>query len=231
MVGLNYKDEDAAARAWLTQLGNPYEVIAVDHEGRAAIDWGVYGAPETFLVNPAGIIVHKVVGQVTAENWRTQFLPLIEGSCQVSRVSKRGAALVVAAAGAHAARWPSIRRRRCPIRCSRRATPTLIHELRCLQCQGETVADTPALFAVDIRRQVREMVAAGSTDKEVRQYMVDRYGEIILLRPQWSLANAWLWLAPGLFLLGGILIAWRVLRQRRGLLATDMIRCRCDDDG
>lgn len=98
----------------------------------------------------------------------------------------------------------------------------LIHELRCLQCQGETVADTPALFAVDIRRQVREMVAAGSSDKDVRQYMVDRYGQIILLRPQWSLANAWLWLAPGLFLVGGVLIAWRVLRQRRGLLATDM---------
>ncbi len=50
----------------------------------------------------------------------------------------------------------------------------LIHELRCLQCQGETVADTPALFAVDIRRQVREMVAAGSSDKDVRQYMVER---------------------------------------------------------
>jgi cytochrome c biogenesis protein CcmG/thiol:disulfide interchange protein DsbE len=82
LVGLNYKDEDAAARAWLTQLGNPYEVIATDREGRAAIDWGVYGAPETFLVNPAGTIVHKVVGQVTAENWRAQFLPLIEGSAK-----------------------------------------------------------------------------------------------------------------------------------------------------
>lgn len=97
----------------------------------------------------------------------------------------------------------------------------LIHELRCLQCQGETVADTPALFAVDIRRQVREMVEAGSSDNDVRQYMVDRYGEVILLRPRWSVGNAWLWLAPGLFLVGGVLIAWRVLRQRRELLATD----------
>jgi cytochrome c biogenesis protein CcmG/thiol:disulfide interchange protein DsbE len=82
MVGLNYKDEDSAARDWLTKLGNPYEIIAADHEGRAAIDWGVYGAPETFLVNPAGTIVHKVVGQVTAENWRTQFLPLIEATAK-----------------------------------------------------------------------------------------------------------------------------------------------------
>jgi cytochrome c-type biogenesis protein CcmH len=105
----------------------------------------------------------------------------------------------------------------------------LIHELRCLQCQGETVADTPALFAVDIRRQVREMVASGSSDAAVRQYMVDRYGQIILLRPQWSLANAWLWLAPGVLLIGGVLVAWRVLRQRRALLATDLDEVEADE--
>jgi cytochrome c-type biogenesis protein CcmH len=97
----------------------------------------------------------------------------------------------------------------------------LTHQLRCLQCKGETVADTPAKFAVDIRRQVREMVEAGKSDAEVRQYMVDRYGEIILLKPLWSAANAWLWLGPGIFLLGGIYIAWRILRQRRELLAAD----------
>lgn len=97
----------------------------------------------------------------------------------------------------------------------------LIHELRCLKCQGETVADTQAMFGEDIRRQVREMVQAGKSDAEVRQYLVERYGEIILLRPRWSLGNAWLWLAPGIFLLGGALIAWRILRQRRELLATD----------
>jgi cytochrome c-type biogenesis protein CcmH len=97
----------------------------------------------------------------------------------------------------------------------------LIRQLRCLKCQGETVADTQAMFAVDIRRQVREMVANGKSDTEVRRYMVDRYGEIILLKPLWSTANAWLWLAPGIFLLGGICIAWRVLRQRQALLATD----------
>lgn len=98
---------------------------------------------------------------------------------------------------------------------------TLIHELRCLKCQGETVADTQAMFGEDIRRQVREMVGSGKSDAEVRQYMVDRYGEIILLRPSWSARNAWLWLAPALFLLGGAFVAWRILRQRRGLLETD----------
>ena len=97
----------------------------------------------------------------------------------------------------------------------------LIHELRCLKCQGETVADTQAMFGEDIRRQVREMVQAGKSDAEVRQYLVDRYGEIILLRPRWSAGNAWLWLAPGIFLLGGGFIAWRIVRQRGALLATD----------
>jgi cytochrome c-type biogenesis protein CcmH len=97
----------------------------------------------------------------------------------------------------------------------------LIRGMRCLKCQGETVADTSAMFAVDIRRQVREMVQAGRTDQEIRQYMVDRYGELILLKPMWTWANSWLWLAPGLFLLGGVAIAWRILRQRRELLASD----------
>lgn len=97
----------------------------------------------------------------------------------------------------------------------------LIHELRCLKCQGETVADTQAMFGADIRRQVREMVQAGKSDADVRQYLVDRYGEIILLRPRWSPGTAWLWLAPVILLLGGGVVAWRVLRQRRALLATD----------
>ena len=79
VVGLNYKDDDAAARQWLMELGNPYTVVAVDREGRAAIDYGVYGAPESFLVNPEGVIVHKVVGVITPESWRTTMLPLIEG--------------------------------------------------------------------------------------------------------------------------------------------------------
>jgi cytochrome c-type biogenesis protein CcmH len=97
----------------------------------------------------------------------------------------------------------------------------LTHQLRCLQCQSETVAETPAKFAVDIRRQVREMVEAGSSEADVRHYMVQRYGELILLKPLFNMANAWLWLAPGAFVLGGICIAWRILRQRRDMLASD----------
>jgi cytochrome c-type biogenesis protein CcmH len=97
----------------------------------------------------------------------------------------------------------------------------LIHELRCLKCQGENIADTPALFAQDIRRQVREMIVAGKTDHEIVDYFVERYGEIILLKPRWSAKNAWLWLAPGVFLIFGGVIGWRIVRSRQALLASD----------
>jgi cytochrome c-type biogenesis protein CcmH len=98
---------------------------------------------------------------------------------------------------------------------------SLIRELRCLKCQGENIADTPALFAVDMRRQVREMIAAGRSDREILDFMVERYGEIILLKPRWSAKNAWLWLAPGVFLLTGGIVAWRIISRRRELLADD----------
>ena len=65
-IGFNYKDKAGDARAWLARLGNPYEVIAADESGRVAIDWGVYGAPETFLVGPDGVIRHKVIGPLSS---------------------------------------------------------------------------------------------------------------------------------------------------------------------
>ncbi len=65
IIGLNYKDEPDDAKNWLTTLGNPYQVIAADYDGRIAIDWGVYGAPETFLVDKDGIIRHKVIGPLS----------------------------------------------------------------------------------------------------------------------------------------------------------------------
>ncbi len=77
IVGLNWKDDDAQALAWLAQLGNPYEWIAVDRDGRVAIDWGVYGAPETFLVDDRGIVVHKHTGPLTSQVWKRDFLPLL----------------------------------------------------------------------------------------------------------------------------------------------------------
>ncbi|MBC7655893.1 MAG: DsbE family thiol:disulfide interchange protein [Frankiaceae bacterium] len=65
VVGYDYKDSPGDAQRWLQELGNPYSVIVADEEGRAALDWGIYGAPESFLVNAQGVIVWKTVGPIS----------------------------------------------------------------------------------------------------------------------------------------------------------------------
>jgi cytochrome c biogenesis protein CcmG/thiol:disulfide interchange protein DsbE len=77
IVGLNWRDDRALALRWLEQLGNPYVSVAYDPEGQTAIDWGVYGAPETFLIGADGKVVRKHVGPLTAEIWERDFLPLL----------------------------------------------------------------------------------------------------------------------------------------------------------
>lgn len=77
IYGLNYKDDRDSAINWLQQYGDPYIANVFDENGRIAIDFGVYGAPETFLIDKNRIIQHKLVGIMTLEVWETQFLPKI----------------------------------------------------------------------------------------------------------------------------------------------------------
>ena len=78
VIGYDYKDEADDARRWLQQFGNPYALVITDVEGRAALDWGIYGAPETFLVDAQGFIRWKFVGPLTPEVVQTQLLPVLE---------------------------------------------------------------------------------------------------------------------------------------------------------
>jgi cytochrome c biogenesis protein CcmG/thiol:disulfide interchange protein DsbE len=80
IVGLNWKDDRVLALKWLDQLGNPYEAVAFDPEGQVAIDWGVYGAPETFLVGADGTVLHKQIGPMNLDVWQREFLPIINGT-------------------------------------------------------------------------------------------------------------------------------------------------------
>jgi cytochrome c biogenesis protein CcmG/thiol:disulfide interchange protein DsbE len=74
LVGLDWKDEDEAALEWLKQLGNPYSVVVADRDGRAAINFGVYGAPETFFIDADGRVQYRHVGAMTMEVWQREFL-------------------------------------------------------------------------------------------------------------------------------------------------------------
>jgi cytochrome c biogenesis protein CcmG/thiol:disulfide interchange protein DsbE len=77
IVGLNFRDKTQDAVAWLERWGDPYDVNLADRDGRISIDFGVYAAPETFLVDPSGTIVYKHIGPLTRDLIETEILPLV----------------------------------------------------------------------------------------------------------------------------------------------------------
>ncbi|MDF1630197.1 MAG: DsbE family thiol:disulfide interchange protein [Alcanivoracaceae bacterium] len=82
IVGLNYKDETDKAREYLASLGNPYIEVAIDESGSYGIDLGVYGAPETFVINPQGEVVLRYVGELNDRSWQQRFAPVWEKETQ-----------------------------------------------------------------------------------------------------------------------------------------------------
>mgnify|MGYP003576433490 CR=1 FL=1 len=97
----------------------------------------------------------------------------------------------------------------------------LTHELRCMQCQNQSIADSPVGLASDLRREVRELLVAGRSDDEIRAHMVQRYGNFILFRPPFDAHTAWVWVLPFVLLVVGIVVAWNIVRQRSRLVADD----------
>jgi len=90
----------------------------------------------------------------------------------------------------------------------------ITRELRCLVCQNETIADSNATLAQDLRREVRGMIADGKTDDQIREFMIERYGDFVLYRPRLTPMNFLLWAAPVLLLLVGAFAVARVVRRR-----------------
>jgi cytochrome c biogenesis protein CcmG/thiol:disulfide interchange protein DsbE len=78
LLGIDYKDAESDLRPWLDHKGNPYGMILSDLEGRAGIDWGVYGVPETFVVDAQGNILYKQVGPLTPDVWEHDIQPLLK---------------------------------------------------------------------------------------------------------------------------------------------------------
>jgi cytochrome c-type biogenesis protein CcmH len=89
-----------------------------------------------------------------------------------------------------------------------------IHELRCVQCQNAAIADSPVGLASDLRRQVKEMIAAGQTDAQIKTFMTERYGDFVLYDPPLTTRTYFLWAAPALFVLIGVGFAARVIVRR-----------------
>jgi len=95
----------------------------------------------------------------------------------------------------------------------------LSHDLRCLQCQNQTLADSPAGLAADLRREIREQMKAGKSDKEIIAFLQARYGDFILYRPQVKPVTYLLWFGPFVLLLAGLLVLFSYIKRRRDAIA------------
>ncbi len=91
----------------------------------------------------------------------------------------------------------------------------LSHELRCLKCQNQTLADSPSSIAADLRREIRTQMEAGKSDKEIVAFLTQRYGDFILYRPRVTPTTYLLWFGPFILLLAGLVVLFRYIKQRR----------------
>src|SRR5215211_466035 len=91
----------------------------------------------------------------------------------------------------------------------------LSKELRCLQCQNQTLADSPAGLAADLRREIRAQMKAGKSDKEIIAFLTQRYGDFILYKPRVTFTTYLLWFGPFVLLLAGLYLLFRYIKQRR----------------
>lgn len=97
----------------------------------------------------------------------------------------------------------------------------IVDEVRCLKCQNQTIKDSSAFLAGDLRREIRRMIEEGMTDDQIFDFLVDRYGEFALYRPRASGKTLILWIAPALLLLAGALFSVNVVRRRMALPIDD----------
>jgi cytochrome c-type biogenesis protein CcmH len=97
----------------------------------------------------------------------------------------------------------------------------IIAEVRCLKCQNQTIKDSNAFLASDLRREIRRLLEEGKTDEEVYDFLVARYGDFALYRPRTSGRTLILWIAPMLFLLFGAFALWRVVQRRMAMPIDD----------
>ncbi len=120
--------------------------------------------------------------------------------------------LLLAALGAPSAANEAVPTLNDPVAAKREVE--LAKQLRCLVCQNETIADSRASLAVDLRNKLREQMAAGKSDAEIIAFMTDRYGDFVLYRPPLKPTTVLLWVGPFVLLAIGLLIGWRVVRAR-----------------
>ena len=209
VIGLTTRTSATDALRWLTRNGDPYKLSIVDRNGRVGIDYGVYGVPETFVIDKQGIIRYKQIGPLTPEALQQKIMPLVR---ELQRWHEGYARACVARS---ARRLASVQR---PVDDALDTRLKLARdELRCLVCQNQTLADCNAPLADDLRNEMRELAVAGKSDDEIRAYLVARYGDFVLYKPPVKSTTWLLWFGPFLLLAGGVIVWFVVLRRRAAM--------------
>jgi cytochrome c-type biogenesis protein CcmH/NrfF len=227
-----YMDQRDKAKQWLRSSAIHTRRWPSTPIGRTAIDWGVYGAPETFLVDGQGRVIYKFISPMTPKSGRANFcrvsprragaaheaapprwrgiaLALLVGANAVYIGAVLGAALA-GGADARARRWMPTDS--SWIAALQTRFEHITAQLRCLVCQNESIADSNVELAGDLRRQVREMLLAGKSDDAIFDFMTDRYGEFVRFSPPLEPKTLLIWGAPFLMLLLGGVIIFRIVR-------------------
>ncbi len=215
IVGVNWRDGRDDAIKWLQRHGDPYETIIFDGESDLAIEMGVTGAPETFILDRTGRIRFKQIGPITSDVWRETIRPVLDALAAEELTTP--APVRVESDAVVDFDVENIVLTDLDLIGAR--TETVSKTLRCVVCQNQSIYDSNAPLAQDMRRLVRKRVVAGDSDEEVRDYMRYRYGDYVLMSPPLQLNTFLLWLAPlALVLVGGI---WFVLRGRNAAPTVD----------
>lgn len=218
LIGLAYKDAPVDTQQWLAKFGNPYQTVAVDQTGNVGIDFGVYGVPETYIIDAKGVIRYRHVGAVDDRFYEQHVLPILEADKQANakdltsdaNASSASEPLTPASTPVAVAPKVSLTQEEVDIRLKELAA-----ELRCLVCQNQTILDSNAGLAVDLKRQINEQIRAGKTNEEIKAYLLERYGEFVLYNPPKTAKNLPLWWLPLLALLAGFLILLKMLRDNK----------------
>ncbi len=178
IYGLNYQDDRHNAKVWLIERGDPYKKVLFDNKGSVGIDWGVMAVPETFLIDAQGIVRYRHVGALTHEVWSQKMLPIVN-------------ALKAQAASPYAFNDPTDEERFFKI----------TSQLRCVVCQNQTLLDSDAPLAKQLRQQIYDQIIKGESNEAILNYLTSRYGDFILYQPPVN-KNTWLlWFGPILLLM------------------------------
>lgn len=224
IVGVNWRDDREDAINWLQRHGDPYETIVFDGESDLAIEMGVTGAPETFILDRTGRIRFKQIGPITSDVWRETIRPVLDALAAEELTTPapvRVESDAVVDSGVEKIVLSD------PDQIAAR-TEAVSKTLRCVVCQNQSIYDSNAPLAQDMRRLVRKRVVAGDSDEQVRDYLRYRYGDYVLMSPPLQLNTFLLWLAPlALVLVGGL---WFVLRGRTAIPAVDDTLTEADRD-